>query len=87
MYSLLILLHGLVFVTLETVRVNCKKKRIQSKDGMDKAISESLVLNFPLRHGYIYTESLLYKDKSKGDNETYLLFKIYDIDPGNFYGI
>lgn len=39
-YSLLILFHVLIFVILETVHVNCKKKRIQSKDGMYIAISE-----------------------------------------------
>lgn len=59
---------------------NHKRKEIQSKDGMDKAISEKLVLNFPLRNGFIHRK-YLYVDRSKGNNLYDLLFKVYTIDP------
>lgn len=46
---------------------NHKKKKMQSKDGMDKAVSEKLVLNIPLRNGFIHRKCV-YVDKSKGNN-------------------
>lgn len=62
-FSLLILFFVLIFVSLETKHFNHKKKQIQSKDGMDKSISEKLLLNFALRSGFIH--SLLYIDKGE----------------------
>lgn len=63
---------------------NHKKKQTQSKDGMDKAISDKLVLIFPLRNGFIHRK-FLYVDKSKGNNYYFVLFKVYNIDPGSFF--
>lgn len=69
-YSLSILFCVLIFVSLETIHFNHKKKQIQSKEEMYKASlvrCEKLVLNFPLRNGFIHRKCV-YMNKSKGNN-------------------
>lgn len=66
-YSLSILFCVLIFVSLEAIHFNHKKKQIQSKEEMYKASlvrREKLVLNFPLMGSF--TESMFTWINQKG---------------------